>query len=153
MTTEEKKQFRGVKGRYDFSNMEAFCTCGHKLGIHCAPNETGIRDCMHSDCQCKQFVSTPPETGRELEDQKKIILKNCYSWIEKFGKESATEELEVHLKSLLLSEHRRWQAELRKKVERMEGYILMLNQGVFEKSKDGGLLKRSDVLSMLEEGK
>ena len=53
---------RGFHGRYDFSNMEVFCVCGHKLGIHCAPNPTGIRDCMYgsfagnTQCECKSFI-------------------------------------------------------------------------------------------------
>lgn len=57
----EPLQVRGFSGQYDFADMEAMCVCGHKLGVHCAPNSTGIRDCLGPDgesdsaCWCKSF--------------------------------------------------------------------------------------------------
>lgn len=62
----KKKILRGFHGRYDFSNMEDICKCGHKLGDHCMANPTGLRDCMVESmggpkCNCEAFRPNQPK--------------------------------------------------------------------------------------------
>ena len=52
---------RTADGKYDYDNFDLMCVCGHRLGVHCAPNDTPMRDCMNGDvgdgkpCGCKNF--------------------------------------------------------------------------------------------------
>lgn len=38
-----------TSGRYDYGDVELVCTCGHKLGVHAAENETHTRPCFNED--------------------------------------------------------------------------------------------------------
>jgi len=59
-----KNTVRNSSGKYDFSNFELICKCGHKLGIHAADNPSKLRPCFNGDdidgatgefCKCENF--------------------------------------------------------------------------------------------------
>jgi len=64
---------RDEAGRYDFSNMDAMCVCGHRLGVHAADRgDTGKRPCFRDDlhniidvpeedCDCEAFRKSRKE--------------------------------------------------------------------------------------------
>ena len=41
---------RDSKGKYDYSNLNLICECGHSLGIHGGDCDTKIRPCFNHDC-------------------------------------------------------------------------------------------------------
>ena len=40
---------RDKDGRFDYTNLNLFYVCGHRLGIHAAENETKTRPCFNED--------------------------------------------------------------------------------------------------------
>jgi len=62
---DRRYKIRSRDGKYDYTNLDLFCTCGHKLGIHAGDNETKKRPCFNEDsgiegttaeyCPCKNF--------------------------------------------------------------------------------------------------
>lgn len=66
-----KMEFRKTNGKYDYSNMDILCTCGHSLGLHiaeaprvCGNNGTGL-----VDCDCKQFKPAPPSPSSQKKEE------------------------------------------------------------------------------------
>jgi len=67
METRIKHQYRArdKEGRFDYTNLDLICRCGHELGIHAAENESKTRPCFNEDkyidgatgeyCPCKNF--------------------------------------------------------------------------------------------------
>lgn len=69
-TTESKAKAKNTArdrdGRYDFNNMDLFCECGHRLGVHAGENGTKTRPCFNEDlgiegatgetCNCQNFT-------------------------------------------------------------------------------------------------
>ena len=55
-----------ANGKFGFDNKwHRLCTCGHRLGVHAAPNDRSTRPCFNEDsgiegatgesCDCKHF--------------------------------------------------------------------------------------------------
>ncbi len=75
---------RDSKGKYDFSNFDLLCTCGHTLGIHAAPNDTPNRPCFNEDqwaegatgeyCPCKNFKLVTPIPENTSDWEKDLVL-------------------------------------------------------------------------------
>lgn len=68
-----KTQDRDTTGRYGFDGkMERVCVCGHRLGLHAAPNAARTRPCFNEDtglggsgeaCSCLNFRLTRKKGG------------------------------------------------------------------------------------------
>jgi hypothetical protein len=57
-TPKQAPVFRRDDGKFDYSDMDKMCRCGHRLGVHGA---AGPRGCMNNDCgdgedcDCEKF--------------------------------------------------------------------------------------------------